>query len=207
VVGGARCPRRSSNVKSTDTKRPTIKKLESNALHQELSEHRPSKWQTLKRPSKLSLKSTNPSKAVFTSPHLYCPSSLLTPLLELSNNLIPARQKLDSQHSENTAVQKEFSTLSPTSQIYKAVGPVLLKQDQAEAKATVDGRIEYIEKEISRIEGQIEGVQKKMDGMRGDVSLFCGRLRVVMLTGMQIYNLQNQVEAMQQQQGQAVGAT
>jgi prefoldin beta subunit len=98
--------------------------------------------------------------------------SRLIPHPELSNTLIPARQKLDSQHSENTAVQKEFSTLSPASQIYKAIGPVLLKQDQADAKATVNGRIEYIEKEISRIEGQIEGVQKKMEGMRGDVSVF-----------------------------------
>jgi prefoldin beta subunit len=104
-------------------------------------------------------------------------------------------------------VQKEFSTLSATSQIYKAVGPVLLKQDQAEAKATVDGRIEYIEKEIERIEGQIGGVQKKMDGMRGDVSVFFGHLQYAVLTGMQIYNLQNQVQALQQQQGQAVAAT
>ena len=32
--------------------------------------------------------------------------------------------------------------------IYKLVGPVLLKQDTAEAKTTVDGRLEFIEKEM-----------------------------------------------------------
>ena len=32
--------------------------------------------------------------------------------------------------------------------IYKLVGPVLLKQDTSEARSTVDGRLEYIEKEM-----------------------------------------------------------
>lgn len=32
--------------------------------------------------------------------------------------------------------------------VYKLVGPVLLKQGTVEAKSTVDGRLEFIEKEM-----------------------------------------------------------
>jgi len=38
--------------------------------------------------------------------------------------------------------------LSEDAKIYKLVGPVLLKQDTTEAKSTVDGRLEFIEKEM-----------------------------------------------------------
>lgn len=45
-------------------------------------------------------------------------------------------------------MQSEFSTLADDANIYKLVGPVLLKQDTAEAKSTVDGRLEYIGQEM-----------------------------------------------------------
>lgn len=43
---------------------------------------------------------------------------------------------------------QEFETLSDDANIYKLVGPILLKQDTAEAKSTVDGRLEFIDKEM-----------------------------------------------------------
>lgn len=83
------------------------------------------------------------------------------------SNLVSARQKLESQQQENKSVQKvllispkapimwaeylffqEFGTLADDANIYKLVGPVLLKQDTSEAKSTVDGRLDYIEKEM-----------------------------------------------------------
>jgi chaperonin cofactor prefoldin len=39
---------------------------------------------------------------------------------------------------------QEFNSLADDANIYKLVGPVLLKQDTSEAKSTVDGRLEYI---------------------------------------------------------------
>ena len=45
-------------------------------------------------------------------------------------------------------VCQEFAGLDDGAKIYKLVGPVLLKQDTAEAKSTVDSRLEYIEKEM-----------------------------------------------------------
>lgn len=60
------------------------------------------------------------------------------------SDLISARQKLESQQQENKGVQNEFANLDDDAAIYKLVGPVLLKQDTAEAKSTVEGRLEFI---------------------------------------------------------------
>lgn len=61
---------------------------------------------------------------------------------------------------------QEFSTLAPEANIYKLVGPVLLKQDKNEATMAVNGRLDFIEKEIKRIEGQIKDLQGKNEGKR-----------------------------------------
>lgn len=62
--------------------------------------------------------------------------------------LVDARQKLESQQQENQGVQSEFNQLDDESNIYKLVGPVLLKQDKTEALMAVNGRLEFIEKEM-----------------------------------------------------------
>lgn len=62
--------------------------------------------------------------------------------------LVDARQKLESQQQENQGVQSEFNQLDDESSIYKLVGPVLLKQDKTEATMAVNGRLEFIEKEM-----------------------------------------------------------
>lgn len=43
---------------------------------------------------------------------------------------------------------QEFASLKDDSSIYKLVGPVLLKQEKTEAVMAVDGRLEFIEKEM-----------------------------------------------------------
>jgi prefoldin beta subunit len=63
-------------------------------------------------------------------------------------NCVEARQRLDSQLTENEQVKKEFAVLKQDDTVYKLVGPVLLKQDQVEAKGNVDKRIDYIKKEM-----------------------------------------------------------
>ncbi|RSH84485.1 uncharacterized protein EHS24_006006 [Apiotrichum porosum] len=81
--------------------------------------------------------------------------------------VIEARQRLDAQLSENQQVLKEFGTLKSHNTIFKLIGPALVPQEQGEAKANVEKRIEFIKTEIARIEGQIkehEGiVAKKQD--------------------------------------------
>ena len=66
---------------------------------------------------------------------------------------------MEAQQQENKAVQKEFDGLAEDAGIYKLVGPVLLKQDRTEALTSVNGRLDYIGKEITRTEGRIKELQ------------------------------------------------
>jgi prefoldin beta subunit len=79
---------------------------------------------------------------------------------------VEARQKLEAQQSENEAVKKEFDGLKEDAGIYKLVGPVLLKQERTEAVSAVDGRLEYINKEINRTEDRIKELQTASDNKR-----------------------------------------
>ncbi|PYH63556.1 tubulin-binding prefolding complex subunit YKE2 [Aspergillus vadensis CBS 113365] len=88
------------------------------------------------------------------------------------DGLVEARQKLESQQQENVGVQKEFNSLDEESNIYKLIGPVLLKQEKSEALMAVNGRLEFIEKEIKRIEGQIQENQDKSDKKRTEIVQF-----------------------------------
>lgn len=45
-------------------------------------------------------------------------------------------------------MQKEFAKLKEDETIYKLIGPVLMKQDKVEADSTVNGRLEFIGKEM-----------------------------------------------------------
>jgi prefoldin beta subunit len=99
---------------------------------------------------------------------------------------ISARQTLESQLAENRAVYSEFSTLSDSSNIYKLIGPVLLKQDKTDAVTSVNGRLEFIEKEIKRTEGRIKELQEGSEKKRGEVM-----------------SLQQKMQATQQGQAQA----
>lgn len=61
---------------------------------------------------------------------------------------VEARQRLDSQLQENKLVQDEFKLLKDDANIYKLIGPVLTKQDKAEAVTNVDKRIDFIQAEM-----------------------------------------------------------
>ncbi|ORY68263.1 Prefoldin [Pseudomassariella vexata] len=80
-----------------------------------------------------------------------------------------SRQKLQAQKTENEGVWKEFENLKDDENIYKLVGPVLLKQDKVEAEGTVKGRLEFIGKELERTEKQIKEVQEKIEKKKGEI--------------------------------------
>ncbi|KAK7193089.1 prefoldin subunit [Paraphaeosphaeria sporulosa] len=99
---------------------------------------------------------------------------------------VEARQKLESQQQENTTVKKvrtrmlhaggvaltmaqEFDLLADDANIYKQIGPVLLKQDKTEAVMSVSARLDFINKEIARIEKQIKDVQDKSEKVKMDI--------------------------------------
>ena len=58
------------------------------------------------------------------------------------------RQTLMQQQSENEMVKQELALLEDNAQVYKLVGPVLMKNETDDAKQTVDQRLEMISGEL-----------------------------------------------------------
>lgn len=74
-----------------------------------------------------------------------------------------ARQKqtLMTQLNENQLVMKELELVKGDRPVYKLVGPVLVKQDLAEAKDTITKRLEYIQKQLAERDEQIQALTLK----------------------------------------------
>lgn len=84
-------------------------------------------------------------------------------------NAVEARQRLDSQLQENEMVKKEFAQLTPNNTVYKLIGPVLVQQDQAEARSNVDTRLDFIRGEIKRLEGQLSDIGAKSEKKKNEL--------------------------------------
>ncbi|GHJ85617.1 hypothetical protein NliqN6_2019 [Naganishia liquefaciens] len=82
---------------------------------------------------------------------------------------IEARQKLDYQQSESDLVLKELTKLKPENTVYKLIGPGLMPQDAAEAKQTVEKRLDFIKKEIERIEAQLKTIGEKAEKKKTEI--------------------------------------
>ena len=67
-------------------------------------------------------------------------------------------------------VSQEFAALSSNSNIYKLVGPVLLKQERTEAEQAVKARLEFIAAEIKRVEKQIMEMQEQGEAKKMEVN-------------------------------------
>lgn len=66
-------------------------------------------------------------------------------------------------------VLQEFNLMATDADVYKLVGPVLAKQDVSESKVNVEKRIEFIAKEIDRMD-KLEGdFQNKVEERRNTV--------------------------------------
>ncbi|XP_076436348.1 prefoldin subunit 6-like isoform X2 [Babylonia areolata] len=79
---------------------------------------------------------------------------------------VTVRQKLDAQLNENTLVKEELDLLEESTNVYKLVGPVLVKQDLSEARSTVQKRMDYINGELKRYDGNIKELEKKQEEHR-----------------------------------------
>ncbi|CAH0546727.1 unnamed protein product [Brassicogethes aeneus] len=79
---------------------------------------------------------------------------------------IATRQQLDGQLNENEIVKKELDLLPADGKVYKSVGPVLIKTDLVEAKQNVGKRMDFINKEVKRVDEQIISLEKRQDSHR-----------------------------------------
>ncbi|BAO40967.1 prefoldin subunit 6 [Kluyveromyces marxianus] len=83
--------------------------------------------------------------------------------------LIVARQKLETQLQENKIVNEEFANLKEDTTVYKLTGGVLLPVEQFEAKGNVEKRLEFIETEIKRCEGNIKTKQQELETVKNQL--------------------------------------
>ncbi|XP_015083719.1 prefoldin subunit 6 [Solanum pennellii] len=76
------------------------------------------------------------------------------------------RKKYTIQLGENELVLKELDLLSEDANVYKLIGPVLVKQDMAEANANVKKRIEYISAELKRLDSTVQDLEDKQNSKK-----------------------------------------
>ncbi|KAJ6766309.1 PREFOLDIN SUBUNIT 6 [Salix purpurea] len=81
------------------------------------------------------------------------------------------RKKYTIQLGENELVLKELDLLNDDANVYKLIGPVLVKQDLAEANANVRKRIDYISAELKRLDGTLQDLEEKQNSKKDAV---CG---------------------------------
>ncbi|XP_075042541.1 prefoldin subunit 6 isoform X1 [Mixophyes fleayi] len=86
------------------------------------------------------------------------------------SNSMSARQKLEAQLTENNIVKEELAVLDDSNTVYKLIGPVLVKQDLEEAKATVDKRLQYINGEIKRYETLLKDMEQTSEQQRATLT-------------------------------------
>nr|CAG4643667.1 EOG090X0MQF [Ilyocryptus agilis] len=102
-----------------------------------------------------------------------CHAHLLKPMLKIGkviktnfNTLINSRQQLDSQLTENKGVEDELLLLEADTNVFKLIGPVLIKQDLEEARQNVAKRMEYISNELKRLDKTIADLDAKQGTQR-----------------------------------------
>ncbi|CAI0548516.1 unnamed protein product, partial [Linum tenue] len=91
------------------------------------------------------------------------------------------RKKYTIQLGENELVLKELELLKEEANVYKLIGPVLVKQDLAEANANVRKRIEYISAELKRLDATVQDLEEKQNSKREAVCALPILLNFVML--------------------------
>ncbi|CAK9273481.1 unnamed protein product [Sphagnum jensenii] len=88
------------------------------------------------------------------------------------------RRQYTVQHGENEMVQKELELLEEDANVFKLIGPVLVKQDLAEAKANVNKRIEYILAELRRMEGTLKTLEEQQRNSQEEVMKLQQRIQL-----------------------------
>ena len=87
--------------------------------------------------------------------------------------VLQGKKSMTEKKNENEMVMQELNLIEngESATVYKLVGPVLAKQDLDEAKTNVKTRLEYIQKEIDRMEhlekefmGKCEDLRKQIMG-------------------------------------------
>lgn len=83
---------------------------------------------------------------------------------------VAQKQQLDGQLNENKSVKDELMLLQKDAEVYKLIGPVLVKQELEEAKQNVVKRMEYISKEVKRTDDYICALENKQQAQQENLN-------------------------------------
>ena len=89
-----------------------------------------------------------------------------------SSNLRDLQRELENKANDLSKLQKEIAKnhqmdlLKDDTNVYKLIGPVLVKQDLAEANANVRKRIEYISAELKRLDATVQDLEEKQNSKK-----------------------------------------
>ena len=89
------------------------------------------------------------------------------------------RKKYTVQLGENELVLKELDLLNEDANVYKLIGPVLVKQDLAEANANVRKRIEYISAELKRLDATLQDMEEKQNSKKEGIMKIQQKIQVL----------------------------
>ena len=92
----------------------------------------------------------------------------LQALVKRTRDLVATQQQFEAQAHENSMVEGELNNVAegPTACVYKLSARVLVRQDLADAKATVKSRLELIAKGARETEAAIKRAMAEQDDMR-----------------------------------------
>lgn len=74
-------------------------------------------------------------------------------------------QLVMQQMTENEMVKQELALLDPSTNVYKMVGPVLIKNSLEDANETVTKRLEFINGEKNRLEAKNKELETRGNGI------------------------------------------
>ena len=92
-----------------------------------------------------------------------------------------ATRQLEAQLNENTMVLNEINLIDGSDNIYKMVGPALIKQDLEEVKMNVKNRISHITGEVKRH----EDADRKIEESRNEIIMDMKKLEAQLMESMQ----------------------
>ncbi|KAL5666257.1 hypothetical protein ACJX0J_026365, partial [Zea mays] len=103
--------------------------------------------------------------------------SMLLEVIDSRSVAVPLLYLLDSLSSQYHELRfgvflwEELELLSDGANVYKLIGPVLVKQDLVEAKANVKKRIEYISAKLKRMDRALKDLEEKQNNKKESVAV------------------------------------
>ena len=108
-------------------------------------------------------------------------------VLKVAKGALCSCSSSSSSSSVDTALttcvlQQELELLAEDAAVYKLVGPVLIKQDQFEAKSNVQKRLDFISGEMNSLDSQLKSLDEKRQRKQQQVCHTASQLCLLLLS-------------------------